>query len=942
MMRSDMHPWLRSIFIVLSCVIPSSGPVAAVPRWMSAESHPASTEMARIRGGFDVQAPIESGELRAVADFCEAQVHVNGRFVGELESFSPVSRFDITPHLRHGRNVIAIAAANEDGPSAVFVHVKIRRPEGQIDEYVSDGSWRRAPATADASGWETVDFAHSDWAPVIDRGPVHLDFWDLDGDGIQVGAFDDYEQWQDAKATSESTAAAMFRLPPGFVIERLRSALPEEDSWIAMAIDDRGRIIVAREVQGLLRMTLPEGEGEPLRVEVINEDVAEVRGMVAAGDSIFLNSNRHNLRREPRDRTGGLVRLRDTTGDDRFDEVTWLGERTDTGGHGRNDLTLGPDGMLYLIGGDSVSVPTNAVNLVPSVPSILPGDALPHGHVIRTDFEGKVFEVVCQGLRNPYGIDFNRHGEMFTYDADAEFDMGAPWYRPTRILHLVSGADYGWRRVTGRWPPYDPDHHDGPPWTLDIGKGSPISVKFGTRSRFPERFRRALFVLDWTYGRIFVVHVTPRGASYACRPEVFLRGRPANVTDLEFGPDGALATINDPSQRKRFAGWFDESPPPLIDVTALMASRRFVREWAVSDFGKVLDDRAPRDLDNGKQMFTAAACVLCHRLGDQGRMFGPDLTDAAARFGRRDLLEAILDPSKGLDEKYANVTIETVDGDVHTGRIVLRGDFRTSVLKLVPHPFEPDKVLEIPKANIRAHRVSSVSSMPSGLLNTLTREDILDLLAYIESGGRVPVNRRTRPGRGLLTIGVQELKNYIANQHERRNAVKRGGGTIHVPMEGPKNSAEIHETGCLLDQKGSSWPLLQEPVDAQGPVHERQRLPDSDPGDDRHRRGRPGASGGQGHRTPGARSRRGDHSNCEGRGTVRQPAAQTPLHHIWISHDILQGQPGGTIHEPLRYNAESNFFFPTFWIKNIEGEERIGRIQLHGVQQFVIECPTDQ
>ena len=73
-----------------------------------------------------------------------------------------------------------------------------------------------------------------------------------------------------------------------------------------------------------------------------------------------------------------------------------------------------------------------------------------------------------------------------------------------------------------------------------IGKGSPTGVKFGTKSQFPPHFQRALYVLDWAYGRIVAVHLIPHGAGYVARAETFLKGRPLNVTDLGFGPDGAL------------------------------------------------------------------------------------------------------------------------------------------------------------------------------------------------------------------------------------------------------------------------------------------------------------------------------------------------------------------------------------------------------------------
>jgi putative heme-binding domain-containing protein len=97
--------------------------------------------------------------------------------------------------------------------------------------------------------------------------------------------------------------------------------------------------------------------------------------------------------------------------------------------------------------------------------------------------------------------------------------------------------------VTGKWPPYFPNHPDNGLPTLDIGKGSPTAVMFGTDTKFPADYRRALFILDWAYGRILAVHLAPRGAGYRAQAETFLKGRPLNVTDLATGPDGAMYVV---------------------------------------------------------------------------------------------------------------------------------------------------------------------------------------------------------------------------------------------------------------------------------------------------------------------------------------------------------------------------------------------------------------
>ena len=159
------------------------------------------------------------------------------------------------------------------------------------------------------------------------------------------------------------------------------------------------------------------------------------------------------------------------------------------------------------------------------------------------DPSGKNCELLCGGLRNPFGVAFNAAGDAFTYDADAEFDMGTPWYRPTRVVQLDCGADFAWRGVTGKWPPYFPDHAGRAPAALDIGRGSPTAVAFGTGSSFPPPYRDALFILDWAYGRVLAVHLAPRGAGYRATAETFLQGRPLNVTDLAMGPDGAMYLI---------------------------------------------------------------------------------------------------------------------------------------------------------------------------------------------------------------------------------------------------------------------------------------------------------------------------------------------------------------------------------------------------------------
>ena len=239
------------------------------------------------------------------------------------------------------------------------------------------------------------------------------------------------------------------------------------------------------------------------------------------------------------------------------------------GEHGAHAIVLGPDHLLYitqgnaapLIGGVDPGSPVQHQgddDLLPRikdpVATFFDKVKLPYGHILRTDAEGKKWELFAAGLRNAYDLDFNGESELFTYDSDMEWDVGLPWYRATRILHIVAGADFGFREGNSKLPDYYPDSVGA---VVDIGRGSPTGVKFGTNSNFPESYKKALFVLDWTYGRILAVHLHENGASFTAKNplpsrfdvdepdasedvEVFLSGKGLPLTALVFGKDNAM------------------------------------------------------------------------------------------------------------------------------------------------------------------------------------------------------------------------------------------------------------------------------------------------------------------------------------------------------------------------------------------------------------------
>ena len=166
------------------------------------------------------------------------------------------------------------------------------------------------------------------------------------------------------------------------------------------------------------------------------------------------------------------------------------------------------------------------------------GVMAPRGWIAKTDPDGRHWEIIATGFRNEYDAAFNKDGELFTYDADMEWDVNTPWYRPTRVCHVVSGAEFGWRNGSGKWPAY---YSDSVPGTVDIGPGSPTGVCFGTGARFPQKYQDAFFICDWSYGKLYAVHLTPSGASYSAEFEEFISAQPLPLTDIVINPvDGAM------------------------------------------------------------------------------------------------------------------------------------------------------------------------------------------------------------------------------------------------------------------------------------------------------------------------------------------------------------------------------------------------------------------
>src|SRR5581483_3023150 len=313
-----------------------------------------------------------------------------------------------------------------------------------------------------------------------------------------------------------------------------------------MAVDPRGRFYISpqEDEAPIWRVTVTR-DGQIEKIEPMPAPLHQAMGMCYAHGSLYVDGHGPN--------GTGLYRLIDANHDDQFEsnEVHFLKKIEGEGEHGYHAVVEGPDKMMYLVSGNFTHVPAGVEATSPHydygedflLPRAWDGNGVgvgllaPGGWVARTDPRGEKWDLLLAGMRNTYDIAFNKDGELFGFDSDMEWDWGLRWYRATRIIHAVPGGEYGWRSGSAKMPSY---YEDTLPPALEVGLGSPTGIEFGTASDFPRKYREALFAQDWAYGRLFAVHITPEGSTYTAQAEVFLKGKPLNLTSMAFGRDGAM------------------------------------------------------------------------------------------------------------------------------------------------------------------------------------------------------------------------------------------------------------------------------------------------------------------------------------------------------------------------------------------------------------------
>jgi putative heme-binding domain-containing protein len=516
----------------LSLPLQSADPpaAAATPQWIWLNSKPQQNERVFFRKKIEVNGEIKSAKLMAACDDVMT-AFLNGQQLFEHSVWQTAAVEDVTKKLQQGQNIIAVRGQNGSSAAAMIFKLDIVMADGTKQTIASDLSW--LVTGEDTAGWQMLEFDDSLWSKPHSFGKLGVGPWG-------PIALDPANAPKPQSTPGQSVTAI-----DGFKVELLYSVPKEQQgSWVSMTPDPQGRLITSDQYGGLYRVT-PGADAETTKVEKLSVAIGEAHGLLYAHGCLYVMVNGGAAQ------GSGLYRVLDTDGDDQFDKVELIKKIQGGGEHGPHAIRLGPDGLLYIIAGNHTRIPDGVDAASPhrnyAEDLLLPrnpdgnghatGVMAPGGWVVRTDKDFTKWELFCAGFRNQYDIDFNQDGELFSYDADMEWDTGTPWYRPTRVNHCVSAAEFGWRYGTGKWPDYYADSLGA---VVDIGLGSPTGINFGTGAKFPAKYQQALFINDWTYGKIYAVHMKPAGASYTATFETFIQGKPLPVTDIVVNHDGAL------------------------------------------------------------------------------------------------------------------------------------------------------------------------------------------------------------------------------------------------------------------------------------------------------------------------------------------------------------------------------------------------------------------
>jgi putative heme-binding domain-containing protein len=494
-------------------------PAGPVPQWIWDDS-PQDGEEVFFRRTFDLAAVPAQAALAITCDN-HFRVEVNGERVANSDDWERPRILAIGGRLRAGRNVIAVHGWNEGSVAGLCAEVAWTMADGTAGGLATDATWRCNGD--DPDGWDGATFDDAAWRPAKVLGPLGSGPW------ARVLAGDAFADLRPDPQAFVPTAAPELHVRDGWRALRLLAVPRSMGSWVCMCADDSGRLYASDQARGLYRITFGQLPavvgGAPARVERVEVDLDGCQGLCWAFGALYAVQNGGH---------SGLCRVTDSDGDDRLDHVELLRALDGNGEHGPHAVVPAPDGEhLLVLCGNHTPVTEFAASRLPrnwGEDALLAriddpnghavGIRAPAGYICSVDRDGKRWELLCCGFRNAYDLAVLPSGDVVTYDADMEWDMGLPWYHPTRICHVLSGVDYGWRTGSTWWRP---DWPDTLPPLAEIGPGSPTGIVAG---------QGGVLALDWTFGLVHQVELWQAGATLAAELVPFADGQPLPLTDV--------------------------------------------------------------------------------------------------------------------------------------------------------------------------------------------------------------------------------------------------------------------------------------------------------------------------------------------------------------------------------------------------------------------------
>ena len=194
---------------------------------------------------------------------------------------------------------------------------------------------------------------------------------------------------------------------------------------------------------------------------------------------------------------------------------------------------------------------------------------------------------------------------------------------------------------------------------------------------------------------------------------------------------------------------------PLPEPSADDVQRKFIRNWSLDDFAQFEQDLDKASAEEGQLVFRLAGCIKCHKVAGEGTDFEPKLAESVRKLKGQNLLKQILAPSSEINKQYQTWLAVRTDGTIATGLIKAESP---DAITLLPNPLKPDETITISRSKIEELAPSPKSTMPEGLLMTFTRQEIADLVRFLETQGTEVTAEHIRFPAGCIQRTLPETR----------------------------------------------------------------------------------------------------------------------------------------------------------------------------------------